>query len=263
EETSAGALDFGWVTADAAVVYPGPQPRGKAVAKKVRFDRVAWREERAAPGGGGAMVRISEDGATPAEWMRARDLTHPSVTAPPGEIGSDATAHWLDVDLSTQTLVAYEGPRPRYATLVSTGRPPADTPVGVFRIWVKLWSSDMDNLAPEEEEENQEGERFSIEDVPYVQFFEHGVALHGAFWHRDFGRVHSHGCVNLAPKDAAWLFGFTAPHLPSGWDAVLPTALEPGTVVQVRAGQIATGRPPSRGAASGQVHSPVVSGGVE
>jgi len=130
-------------------------------------------------------------------------------------------------------LVAYEGTKPVFATLVSTGRAEGTTPAGVHRVWVKLRVSDMENLSDEEDENDHD--RFSIEDVPYVQYFERGVALHAAFWHGDFGRPRSHGCVNLAPKDAAWLFGFTAPHLPAGWSAALPTALEPGTVVRVRA----------------------------
>ena len=69
---------------------------------------------------------------------------------------------------------------------------------------------------------------------PYVQFFNKAVAIHGAFWHREFGRVKSHGCVNLAPQDAKVLFDFTSPHLPEGWAAVFPTRLEPGTVIRVR-----------------------------
>ncbi|MGH7328819.1 MAG: L,D-transpeptidase, partial [Polyangiaceae bacterium] len=77
-------------------------------------------------------------------------------------------------------------------------------------------------------------EHYSIEDVPFVQFFDHAVALHGAFWHREFGRVRSHGCVNLAPLDATRLFDFTWPHLPRGWTAVFPTSLEKGTLVRVR-----------------------------
>jgi hypothetical protein len=65
-------------------------------------------------------------------------------------------------------------------------------------------------------------------------FFDKAVALHGAFWHRDFGHVHSHGCVNLPPIDARWVFDFTSPHLPAAWSAVFPTQLERGTLVRVR-----------------------------
>jgi len=87
----------------------------------------------------------------------------------------------------------------------------------------------MDDLERTDAESN-----YLIESVPWVQYFAEGVALHAAFWHDDFGRVHSHGCVNLAPRDAAWLFGRTAPALPPGWDAILAGPGTPGTLVQVR-----------------------------
>ena len=66
-----------------------------------------------------------------------------------------------------------------------------------------------------------------------MQFFDKAVALHGAFWHRDFGHVHSHGCVNLAPRTRAG--SSRSPPAPAaGWTAALPTPLERGTVVRVR-----------------------------
>jgi hypothetical protein len=46
--------------------------------------------------------------------------------------------------------------------------------------------------------------------------------------------VRSHGCVNLSPYDAAWIFHFTAPRLPAGWTAALPTRYDRGTLVRVR-----------------------------
>jgi lipoprotein-anchoring transpeptidase ErfK/SrfK len=193
---------------------------------------VHWHEEHA--GAGGPFLRISDDGASPSEWIRARDLARPTLAAPPDEIGGAKTEErWIDVELASQTLVAYEGPQPVYATLVSAGKGPAGsdtaTPPGVHRIWVKLLSTDMGNLRNEDADDH-----YSIEDVPYVQFFDKAVALHGAFWHHDFGHVHSHGCVNLAPVDARWLFVFTAPHLVSGWSATMPVPFEKGTAVRVR-----------------------------
>ena len=86
----------------------------------------------------------------------------------------------------------------------------------------------MGNLEREDVEKH-----YVLEDVPWVQFFDQAVALHGAFWHQEFGHIHSHGCVNLAPIDARWLYAFTSPHLPLGWSAVYPTKTEPGTVVRV------------------------------
>jgi lipoprotein-anchoring transpeptidase ErfK/SrfK len=70
--------------------------------------------------------------------------------------------------------------------------------------------------------------------VPWVLFFHKAFGFHGAFWHNDFGRVRSHGCVNLAPRDAAWLYAWAGPEMPVGWSAVLPSPSHPGTLVRVR-----------------------------
>jgi lipoprotein-anchoring transpeptidase ErfK/SrfK len=221
-------VDVGWVLQEHAVTYADASAQ-KATGARVRFELVHVREEAR------GMARVSPDGAPVAEWLRLRDLTRPSPAAPPEEVGGTAaTERWIDVDLSTQTLLAYEGAQPVYAALVSTGRgaqgSETATPRGVHRIWVKLTTSTMGNLGDEDAET-----RYSIEDVPYVQFFAKGVALHGAFWHHSFGMAHSHGCVNLAPVDARWLFAFTGPELPPGWSAVLPAGpVDPGTVVRVR-----------------------------
>jgi lipoprotein-anchoring transpeptidase ErfK/SrfK len=228
--SESGTLEFAWVATDKASVW-GSAAGGKPSGVRVYQEVVPWREEKPAPAG--TMVRISDDDAPPA-WMRAKDLVRPRLSAPPDEIGGPKTEErWIDVELATQTLVAYEGVKPVYATLVSTGKGPTGsetaTPVGVHRIWVKLLSTNMGNLQNEDAEEH-----YSIEDVPYVQFFDKAVALHGAFWHRAFGHVHSHGCVNLAPADAEWLFSFTSPHLPAGWSAALPAPVEKGTAVRVR-----------------------------
>jgi hypothetical protein len=222
-------LDLGWVVNDKAPVYAS-EKLGKATGVRSRFGMVHVFEERPTSGG---VLRVSEDGQPPV-WIRTRDVARAKLASPPAEAGGDhATERWIDVDLAEQTLVAYEGTKPVFATIVSTGRGPkgsdAATPPGVHRIWVKIFTTKMDNLADEDAEQH-----YAIEDVPWVQFFDKAVALHGAFWHHDFGHVHSHGCVNLAPLDARWLFAFTGPHLPQGWVAAYPTKMEPGTVIRVR-----------------------------
>jgi lipoprotein-anchoring transpeptidase ErfK/SrfK len=224
-----GALDRAWVTSDKANVYAADKP-GKPAGLRVRFEPVRVYEER--PGKDGGMVRVSADSDSPA-WLRARDVARPRAAAPPPVVNVEAGERWIDVELASQTLIAYAGARPVFATIVSTGKGPPGSELatrpGTFRIWVKVFTTKMDNL------DNEDVERhYAIEDVPWVQFFDKAIALHGAFWHHDFGRVHSHGCVNLAPLDARWLFAFTAPHLPAGWTAVLPTRIEQGTVIRVR-----------------------------
>jgi hypothetical protein len=222
EPVNEGHVDFAWVRAEKASTWSSPDAKKKATGTRSRFDRVTLSDS--APGD---MVQL-DDGA----WMSAHDLVRPAAaTLPPEVTGPDE--RWLDVDTATQTLVAYEGPRPVFATMVSTGRgaPGTDsaTPRGVHRIWVKLVASDMDNVEREDLDQH-----YSMQDVPYVQFFEGAVALHGTYWHRDFGHVHSHGCVNLAPSDARWLFAFTSPQVPPGWVAAYPTPIAAGTVVRVR-----------------------------
>jgi lipoprotein-anchoring transpeptidase ErfK/SrfK len=264
EELKDGApLDAAWVVSDVAAVYSGPSPTGRPAGKLARFERVAWHEERAASHGGSVMVRVSDDGVAPQRWVRARDLARAAVSAPPEEAGgASSTERWIDIDLAQQTLVAYEGARPVFATLVSTGRgggggqnDPTATPEGVHRISAKLTTNDMENLALESDDDAS-GDPFALEDVPYVQAIDRGVALFGAFWHGDFGRPRGRGNVGVAPKDAAWLFAFTAPHLLAGWSAVYPTPLEPGTVVRVRAGDAVTRDFPLDKARENVIHRP-------
>jgi hypothetical protein len=218
-----GVLDVAWVIAEGARVWasPTPSPKDKPKGVRGRQQLVRVREES------GGMVRV-DDGA----WMASRDLARARSSPVPAEVTAPGE-RWIDVDSSTETLVAYEGDRPVYATLVSTGRGPAGsndaTPPGMHRIWVKLFASDMANVQHDDVEPH-----YSLEDVPYVQFFDNAVALHGTYWHGDFGRPRSHGCVNLSPLDAHWLFDFTGPRLPAGWSAVYPTSIDPGTVVRVR-----------------------------
>jgi lipoprotein-anchoring transpeptidase ErfK/SrfK len=218
-----GKLDFGWVVVEKANVY-ATEKADKASGVRTRFERVDITGEK------NGIVTIATPGKAPA-YMHARDLARPQLATRPEEAAPGE--RWIDVDLAQQTLVAYEGDKPVFATIVSTGRGPKGTdtatPPGVHRIWVKIFTTKMDNLDKDDVEHH-----YAIEDVPWVQFFDKAVALHGAFWHHDFGHIHSHGCVNLAPIDARWLFAFTGPHLPEGWTAVYPTKMEPGTPIRVR-----------------------------
>ncbi len=217
-------LAIGWVMPDKANVIADAKPGAKVVGARTRLQVVAVLEHKGT--GKDTFVRIAE-GA----WMRASDLRVPTLAPPPVEVAP--STRWIDIELAQQTLVAYVGEAPWFATVVSTGKAAGTTPKGVFPVWVKLRSSTMSN-ADDPQTTTDDGTPYSIEDVPWVQYFSKGVALHGAFWHRKFGFPHSHGCVNLAPLDAMKLFDWTLPRLPRGWDAVLPTQAEPATWVRVR-----------------------------
>ncbi len=215
-----GVLDVAWIARENAIVTTWQDGRATTRTARRAGRRELVRVLEQLPRG---RVRI-EDGV-----VAARDLIRPRLALPPD--GVLAAERWIDVDVRTQTLVAYEGSRPVFATLVSTGRAGRShaTPIGTFRIWVKLAEDTMDDLDRTDLESN-----YAIEAVPWVQYFSAGVALHAAFWHDDFGRRRSHGCVNLSPRDARRLFAFTGPMLPLGWDAILTTESQPGTLVRVR-----------------------------
>jgi lipoprotein-anchoring transpeptidase ErfK/SrfK len=138
-----------------------------------------------------------------------------------------ANAKWIHIQLSEQTLVAYEGDKPVFVTLVSSGEEAHKTPTGIYQIQSKHVSATMDDMSSPET-------TYSIEDVPWTMYFHGNYALHGAFWHNGFGRVRSHGCVNLSPVDARWLFLWSEPKVPSAWHGIFSNPTHrPGTWVVV------------------------------
>jgi len=138
---------------------------------------------------------------------------------------------WIDINITKQTLVLYEGETPVFATLVSSGEAGLEsaesttaTKRGIFRIHTKHVTATMSS--------SEVGEEFELQDVPYVQYFDaEGHALHAAYWHDRFGVPKSHGCINLSPEDARRIFFWTEPRLPIGWHGVLSPLT--GTVVFV------------------------------
>jgi len=136
--------------------------------------------------------QIAED-----EWINQITVGKVTSSAPPEGVAPGEK--WIQVDLFEQTLAAYEGERMVYATLVSSGLPGWDTPTGLNRVWLKVAAGKMSG---------GEGrpDYYFLEDVPWTMYFNKDVALHTAYWHDRFGYKHSHGCVNLAPLDARWLF---------------------------------------------------------
>lgn len=247
---------------------------------------------------------------TDKHWLSAQDV---GLAVPPATWPDDAEKgrKWIEISITNQTLVLWEGKKPVYATLVSTGQAGLDDPKhstatvrGTFRIRNKHVSAMMDSnesssvgghanttgggsaraaigdddrsaakpaspataaagkgkthakaggkdakaakgdkgakpkadakagAAPGEKIIPKRGDgeygvtrrrgegTFQLRDVPYIQYFESGYALHAAYWHDVFGTPRSHGCVNLAPVDAHRVFFWTDPPVPVGWHAV-------------------------------------------
>jgi lipoprotein-anchoring transpeptidase ErfK/SrfK len=231
-------------------------------------------------------------------WLGQQDV---GLAVAPATWPEDAEKgrKWIEISITNQTLVLWEGKKPVYATLVSTGKDGLDdpkkttaTPRGTFRIRNKHVSAMMDSneassvggkanstaarvastssaeadddkplktkakaggkvakagkgdkgppskaeakakAAPGDKPIPRKGDgeygvtrrrgegTFQLRDVPYIEYFESGYALHAAYWHDVFGTPRSHGCVNLAPVDAHRVFFWTDPPVPEGWHAV-------------------------------------------
>jgi len=211
---------------EATVAYRVNQ-RGKLRASRARLPRRTWLPLRGRRRIDGQAYLALGDGT----MIREVDALVIEPVAPPEGVGEGD--RWIDIDLGRQTLVAYDWKQPRYVTLVSTGRartpsPELDylTPRGLHQIRGKHLTSTMDDDEPGEPP-------YSLEDVPYVMYFRGAYAFHSAFWHDRFGRPRSHGCINLAPADAKWLYNWAGPDLPDTWHGGSATEENPGTWVWI------------------------------
>ncbi len=114
----------------------------------------------------------------------------------PGDLEPDE--RWIDINLSDQTLTAYEGSDLVNGFVVSTGRGGTPTVTGEFRIWVKVPMQDMS------------GPGYYIRNVPWVMYFYQSFGIHGTWWHNNFGTPMSAGCVNMTILDAEWMYGWAS-----------------------------------------------------
>lgn len=193
---SPSQLPFGWVIADALNVrrQPSLNANNPPIGQLSHYAQVALLEERSVAGV--RWFRIGED-----QWIEGRWVGAARARTRPASIGTGA--HWVGVNLSEQTLVAYEGDRPVYAALVASGLSGTPTVQGIFRTWRRLDTGKMT------------GPGYDIEDVTWTCYFYSGYALHTAYWHDRFGTPRSHGCVNLSPYDAWWIYQWSAPGGPN------------------------------------------------
>ncbi|MHB8191920.1 MAG: L,D-transpeptidase family protein [Bellilinea sp.] len=134
--------------------------------------------------------------ATPTNTPPPATETPENYVDIPSEIDGDEG--WIDVNLTNQMVYAYIGEEIVNSFLVSTGTWQHPTVTGLYRVYVKYRYTDM------------AGPGYYLPDVPYTMYFYQGYALHGTYWHNNFGTPMSHGCVNLRTEDAGWLFNFAS-----------------------------------------------------
>ena len=119
-------------------------------------------------------------------------------SAPPSLPSAPTSGRWIDVNLSTQQLTAYQGNTAVRSTLVSTGLARTPTPTGRYHVYVKYASTTMS------------GPGYYLPNVPYTMYFYRGYSIHGTYWHSNFGHPMSHGCVNLPTSEAQWLYSWAS-----------------------------------------------------
>ncbi len=129
---------------------------------------------------------------------------------------------WIFINIKHQSLTAFEGGEVVLHTEVSTGIPglvstneiDTATPRGAFNVGNKMPVRHMGDGAL-----TDDIEAYELPGVPWVSYFvETGVAFHGTYWHDNYGNEMSHGCVNMRPEEAKWLWRWTQPVIePNAW----------------------------------------------
>jgi lipoprotein-anchoring transpeptidase ErfK/SrfK len=137
----------------------------------------------------------------PGEWVEGRQISRVLVnTTPPEGVTNN---RWIEINLAEQTLAVYENRELVFASLIATGVPGFWTRPGLFQIYQKKEAETMQGSFTADR-----SDFYRLEDVPWTMYFDKARALHGAYWHNRFGYPVSHGCVNLSPGDANWLFSW-------------------------------------------------------
>ncbi len=166
-----------------------------------------------APGSGqsyqrGDLIQVYEtveaDGLTwykigPDEWVSdyMANVVSVNPTRPEG-VNAD---RWIEINLEQQVILAYEDGRLVFAASVATGRDPFFTQPGVFQIYEKKELETMQGAF-----EADRADFYYLQDVPWTMYYDQKRAIHATYWPFGYGYPQSHGCVNLSPGDAQWLF---------------------------------------------------------
>ena len=183
----------------------------------------------------GCPADLSQTGVDPTQtvamWnnLPIRPLTALAETLSESQkkvLGSSADEKWIEVDLSDQKLIAHQGDSIFLESLISSGLW-GKTPPGEYAIWYKIRATKMEG-----------GNRatntyYYLPNVPYAMFFKGDFGIHGTYWHQNFGKPMSHGCVNAPTPIAEKLFYWPDPVLPDGQWAIRATNANPGTRVVI------------------------------
>ncbi|MBZ0301741.1 MAG: L,D-transpeptidase [Anaerolineae bacterium] len=138
------------------------------------------------------------------QWVHQFDVAKITPIERPEDVDTDK---WVGIDLYEQTLIAYEGDTPVFSTLISSGLKDWPTNEGLFHVYIRYDRTDMSGAY-------QQPDFYFLQEVPWTQYFDGDIAIHGTYWHDGFGYRHSHGCVNASITDARWLYDWAQ----DAWD---------------------------------------------
>ncbi|MGD2104495.1 MAG: L,D-transpeptidase [Anaerolineae bacterium] len=185
------------------------RPLGPYVSYRLYYGTVYRVVKRVLDEEGGLWCQL-KDGLTwsAGPYVRARSLRRiPEEQLLP--ISPGRPDKRLEIRIPPQTLICLEGGRPVFETRIASGVYGLGTPLGEFRVLYQRHTRRMVGGSGDD--------RYDLPGVPFpVYFTRSGVAIHGTYWHNDYGRRHSHGCVNVTSEAARWIFRWVEPHVPYG-----------------------------------------------
>jgi lipoprotein-anchoring transpeptidase ErfK/SrfK len=150
-----------------------------------------------------------------AEGVAARIVTALETEKPlslvvglePWAYGADAVVpeegeRWAEVNLSTQRSYFYKGSELLRECVISSGTAGHRTRVGSFKVWLKVRKQNMSGGS------KKKGTYYFTPNVEWISYFDGSIAFHYAYWHNNFGRPMSHGCVNMKKDDAIFSYEY-------------------------------------------------------
>ncbi len=184
--------EAGLLTTLDTTLYPNGQHRLRlrVVHSNLNYDEYFTSITIANPNAPDPLPNPDEPGEQPTDPL---GVLKPELAAPLGQ-GVPDGRRWIEVDLSDQILIAWQGETAVLRTSISSGRTEYPTVRGAYKIRTKL---DLELMI---------GPGYRTPNVPWTMYFFRGYAIHGAYWHNNFGTPVSHGCVNMRVEEAKALY---------------------------------------------------------
>ena len=201
---------LGEITVPAIDVYF--QPRGQKTSQRYYYGSTYWVKKRVLDEFGVPWYELPDDVNGVLYYVRAYavHLVEPEEIAPLSpEVPAEQKR--ILVNLRDQRAIAFENEREVFSTLISSGLPGMFTPIGTFMTFHKRPSRRMFLFAGDPKMD------YDFPGVPWVNYItQDGVAIHGAYWHANWGNPMTHGCISMPTEDAKWIYRWTTPVVPFG-----------------------------------------------